>query len=268
MRRFVERADMAFLLSFLFTLSPGFALAGENEAYEHLCEVMDRCHTAFYVYANQDDGCNHFYPSGRMGDRSAISFDSNWTSDVHSGDSCIKITFAAKGSNWAGIYWLEPENNWGSTPDGGYDLTGATKITFWARGENGGEQIEFFAGGVTGSHPDSFPKTSTGSITLTRSWQEYAIDLTGLDLSHVIGGFGWITNDSYNPNGAIFYLDDIAYDKARPLWQCSCRTKSCRHGGPDHVFVRRFHRWPQITVFSIKPLDFFLICGNLCNLWM
>lgn len=216
-KKLAEKAQMLFLLLLLFSLLPSLSLAGENEAYQHLYEVMDRCHSSFYVYANQDDGCNHYYPSGWMGDIPSISFDSNWTSDCYSGDSCIKITFAAKGSNWAGIYWLEPENNWGTVPNAGYDLTGATKITFWAKGKNGGEQIEFFAGGVTGTYPDSFPKTSTGFITLTNKWKQYTIDLTLRDLSHVIGGFGLVvTNDTYNPSGATFYLDDISYDKARP----------------------------------------------------
>jgi hypothetical protein len=42
------------------------------------------------------------------------------------------------------------------------------------------------------------------------------IDLTGKDLKSVGGGFGWVANASNNPNGAIFYLDDVKYDKARP----------------------------------------------------
>ena len=36
-----------------------------------------------------------------------------------------------------------PEQNWGDYPDAGYDLTGATGISFWAKGEIGGEQIKF-----------------------------------------------------------------------------------------------------------------------------
>jgi len=211
-----RKAGILCLLASLFIFLPSSSQGGENEAYQHLYEVMDRCHTHFYVYGDQGDSCNHFYPSGWMGDTDAISFDANWTSDVHSGNSCMKITFTAKDQNWAGIYWLEPENNWGTIPDGGYDLTGATKISFWARGENGGEQMAFFAGGVSGAFPDSFPKTSTGLITLTHVWKQYTIDLTFSDLRHVIGGFGWEIHDTYNPNGATFYLDDITYDKARP----------------------------------------------------
>ncbi|MCP5005601.1 MAG: S8 family serine peptidase [Planctomycetes bacterium] len=188
----------------------------EDKAYEHLYKVMDKFHNSFDVYTNQDEGGNHFSPSGWMGDISSISFDSNWASDCYSGTSCIKIAFSSTGNNWAGLYWQEPENNWGAVPNAGYNITGATKVTFYAKGENGGERVEFFVGGITGAYPDSLPKTSTGYITLTSSWQKYTIDLTSVDLSSVIGGFGWVTDSSNNPSGATFYLDDIKYDKSRP----------------------------------------------------
>jgi hypothetical protein len=38
-------------------------------------------------------------------------------------------------------------------------------------------------------------------------------------------------------------------------------------GHDRNVLLPRFQRWPQMTVFSIKPFDS-LICVNLCNLWM
>lgn len=204
------------ILLLLLSIIPSFSFADENKAYEHEYEVMDKYHNSFDVYTDQDAGGNHFYPSGWMGDISSISFDSNWTSNCYSGTGCIKITFTANDSNWAGIYWQEPENNWGTVLNAGYDISGATKLTFWAKGAIGGERVEFYVGGITGPYPDSLPKTSTGYITLTNYWQKYTIDLAGEDLSHIIGGFGWITNDSNNPNGAIFYLDDIKYDKSRP----------------------------------------------------
>jgi len=185
-------------------------------AYRHLYDVMDKYHNSFDVYSDQDAGGNHFYPFGWMveegGDISAISFNSNWDSNYYSGTSCIKITFNANGSSWAGIYWREFANNWGTDPNAGYDLSGATKITFYAKGEKGGERVKFFAGGITGPYPDSLVQVSTGYITLTNSWQEYAIDLTSKDLSYVIGGFGWATDD---PNSPTFYLDEIKYDKFR-----------------------------------------------------
>ena len=187
-------------------------------AYQHLYEVMDKYHNAFDVYTDQDAGGNHFYPSGWMGATETVSYDGNWTKDYHEGTSCIKITFTADGDNWAGIYWQDPENNWGTHTTGGYDLSGATKITFWAKGEKGGEKIEFFAGGITGDNPDSLEKTYAGTSTITtlsNSWKECTIDLASKDLSHIIGGFGWTANSDNNPNGATFYLDDIQYNKSR-----------------------------------------------------
>jgi hypothetical protein len=203
----------ALLLLLLLSLMPTFALADENKAYEHLYEVMDKFHNSFDVYTDQDACGNHFYPSGWMGDTSTLSFDSNWTSGCYAGSSCIKISFSKNGNNWAGIYWQEPEDNWGTFPDGGYNITGATKVTFWAKGDVGGEKIEFFAGSdITG---DSLTKTSIGYVTLTNSWQQHTIDITSKDLSNIIGGFGFSTNSSNNINGATFYLDDIKYDKSR-----------------------------------------------------
>ncbi len=54
-------------------------------------------------------------------------------------------------------------------------------------------------------------------ITLSNDWQQYTIDLGGLNLQYVIGGFGWVTNAPQNGNRSIaFFLDDIRYDEPRP----------------------------------------------------
>jgi len=75
--------------------------------------------------------------------------------------------------------------------------------------------VEFFVGGIRGSHPDSSTQTSTGYLTLTHNWQKYTVNVASKDLNYVIGGFGWVTNNHNNPNGATFYLDDIKYNHAR-----------------------------------------------------
>ena len=156
-----------------------------------------------------------FFPSGWMGDWGDISLDDACTDNPHSEPTCIKITYSAaksQGKGWAGIYWQYPDSNWGDNPEG-RDLTGATKLTFWARGEKGGEKAEFKVGGITGKYPDSIqPPVSTGVIVLSDKWQQYTIDLTGKDLSHVIGGFCWVTNKHQNPYGCTIYLDDIKFE--------------------------------------------------------
>jgi len=161
-----------------------------------------------------------------MGDLGDIHLQTDYIYTVHSGSTAIQVTYDAQGKGpwtcghtppcrWAGVYWQEPENNWGALP-GGYDLTGATSLTFWVRGENGGEKVKFFVGGIGtcgDEYPDSLrPAVSTEVISLTSDWQKYEIDLRGQELSRIIGGFGWSANQCSNPDGATFYLDDIVFE--------------------------------------------------------
>jgi hypothetical protein len=168
----------------------------------------------FAVYVENNSKENHFAPSGWMGDYGDLKLNLASTEMPRSGNTCIKITYSAKmtqGAGWSGIYWQQPANNWGEKK-GGYDLSGATKLTFWARGAAGGEKIaEFKIGGITGEFPDSDSK-SVGPIELTKEWQKYIIDLKDKDLTHIIGGFCWAASKDDNPNGFVLYLDDIIYE--------------------------------------------------------
>ncbi len=166
----------------------------------------------FAVYKEQGPG-NHYIPSGRMGDTSDVRIVYACKDDPHQGQACIKIIYTAdviQGSGWAGVYWQNPANNWATQPNAGYDLTGAKKLSFWARGDKGGEIVEFKMGGIIGEYGDS-DGASTGPVQLTRDWSEYFIDLTDLNLSHIIGGFCFSISAVENSDGAIFYLDDIVY---------------------------------------------------------
>jgi len=53
---------------------------------------------------------------------------------------------------------------------------------------------------------------SSGLVTLTKKWQEISIDLEGQELSSITGGFCWTLSRDHNPDGAIFYLDDIRFE--------------------------------------------------------
>lgn len=48
--------------------------------------------------------------------------------------------------------------------------------------------------------------------TLTQDWQKFTINLSGANLRYVLGGFGWSASLLKNPNGAVFYLDDLQYE--------------------------------------------------------
>lgn len=168
----------------------------------------------FYVYADKGSISNHFIPSGWMGDYSDIKLDVGCAEDPYFGKTCTKVTYVNKASNgarWAGIYWQHPPNNWGGV-DAGFDLSKAIKVTFWARGEKGGERIEEFkVGGIMGEYSDS-DTAGIGPVILDKDWKQYTIDLQGKDMSYIIGGFAWATNLDVNPDGAVFYLDEIKYE--------------------------------------------------------
>jgi hypothetical protein len=165
----------------------------------------------FYVYGDQRE---HFHPTGLMGDATDLYVINASTQKPAKGENCIKVAYSAKagqGNRWAGIYWQEPAGNWGSIKGGGFNLTGAGKLKFLARGEKGGEKVEFKCGGIAGDHPDTFRADTT--VTLDKEWKEISIDLNGQDLSRVIGGFVFALNADKNPEGAVFYLDEIRYEK-------------------------------------------------------
>ena len=168
----------------------------------------------FYVYSDKGARVNHYIPSGWMGDYGDVKIDDANTTDPADGKTCIKITYnaqAKQGANWTGIFWQHPANNWGEKP-GGYDLSAYKRLTFWARGEAGGEKVaEFKIGGITGEHGDS-DSASVGPITLTKDWKKYTIDLADKNMSHIIGGFAWSASRDDNPNGFVIYLDEIRYE--------------------------------------------------------
>ena len=168
----------------------------------------------FYVYADKGARVNHYIPSGWMGDYGDVKIDDSNTTDPADGKTCIKITYTGKatqGANWAGIFWQHPANNWGEKP-GGYDLSPYKRLTFWARGADGGEKVaEFKVGGITGEHGDS-DSAAVGPLTLTKDWKKYTIDLADKNMSHIIGGFAWSASRDDNPNGFVFYLDEIRFE--------------------------------------------------------
>ena len=209
----------------------------EELAFQHIEGAMDKFHKVFDVYIALSAAGNHFVTLGRIsssGDEDKVEINPGFTVNCFSGAACIENRFYSSGNNWGGWYFMngvlegeetQPKLNWGDYPDAGIDLTRTTTLTFWARGENGGERVEFFVFGVgrdpaTGDpikpYPDSSPKVSLGYVTLNNTWTKYTIDLIGKDMSYVLGGFGWVTNtDENNNQDTTFYLDDIRYDKSR-----------------------------------------------------
>lgn len=198
--------------SFLLLLLNGFSLFAQDEEDE--LKGLKVKEYPFFIYHDAYHKLNHYIPSGWMGDYNDIKYNERWKKDVYNGNNCIQIKYSAErsqGAGWAGIYWLNPANNWGAAK-GGYDLSSAKKLFFYARGEKGSETVEFKIGGVTGQYSDSGGGT-TGVVELKRDWQLYEIDLKDMDLSFIIGGFCVVFSGGANPDGCTFYIDEIYFVK-------------------------------------------------------
>jgi hypothetical protein len=147
--------------------------------------------------------------SGWMGKTDAIAMDEKCTVSPHTGATCMKCEFNSP-DNFGGIIWQSPVNDWGSLP-GGFNLTGATKLTFWARGDAGGEIVNFKLGVIGNDKP--FPDSASAGlekVELTKEWKQYTIDLAGKDLSQIKTGFAWVVGGQGHP--IAFYLADIKYE--------------------------------------------------------
>jgi len=167
----------------------------------------------FYVYTDNNSKKNHFVPSGWMGDYGAVKINQACRNNPYAGDTCIEINYTGeptRGSGWVGVFWQNPENNWGSK-DGGFNLSKAKKVSIMARGAKGGEMLEFKMGGITGKYPDS-DTVGIGPLALTSEWKEYTIDLTDAELFYISGGLVFAASRMDNPDGFVVYLDEIKYE--------------------------------------------------------
>jgi hypothetical protein len=180
-------------------------------SYQHL---PDQANQLPDVYTNLYDFSNCYVPSGFIPAKEQYdtTVDPGWRKNSHDGETCMRIVYSAVSGDWEGVYLQYPENNWGQEP--GLDLSRrVSALNFWARGEKGNEIVEFKIGGICvdeAEYCDSL-ETSSGTVTLTTEWQRYTMDLSSMDHSCVIGAFAWVVTASNNPNGATFYLDDIAF---------------------------------------------------------
>ncbi len=254
-----------------------------SRAHTFLENVMDQYHAEWLdVYTDVASAGNHFVHSAAMfgGVDSTELFDDDACEDQpHQGGTCIKYGFLGRGNDWGGFYRMNgvlrgenasPEPNWGTEPEAGLDLTGADELVFWARGANGGEQVEFFAFGVgwdsdagnpVEAHPDSSPKLSTQYITLSKDWGQYSVVLAGVDLEYALGGFGWVTNAPRNSDrDVVFYVDDIRHRLSRPTELRLLQSYATRSSDQD---AESLFRNLATTYDNALALIAFLACGDM-----
>jgi hypothetical protein len=165
----------------------------------------------FYVYRDGFEGMP-WVPSGWMGSYKAtesLTLDGDHADNPYAGRACIKLRYVGEVGTWVGVAWQHPANNWGDMA-GGHDLTGATALELWARGEYGGERFNIGVGLLEADkpHPDS-GKTSAEGVVLKDAWQRYRIPLDGIDLSSLKTGF--VVTLTGQRTSVNIYLDNIRF---------------------------------------------------------
>jgi hypothetical protein len=150
---------------------------------------------------------------GAFSERKTI-LDELWRENPHTPDTCTRIVCEALTESCR-ITWASPPGNFGESL--GHDLSWATKLTFWARGHYGVEEIWASAGAdPVGQFPSTLrlipdPKSGRGMLKLTSDWRQYTIPLSG-DLTNLPVLFDVLIPPA---GGApvIIYLDDINYEQ-------------------------------------------------------
>jgi hypothetical protein len=159
---------------------------------------------------------DHFAATGYMGDGATVGLvnmvnDACPTRSPGPNGDCYKVTYTPV-QGWAGVNWQYPANNWGAY-QGRTILPGATKVTVWARGENGGEKLTFQVGGNhddTVVYHDSIDAET--AATLTTDWQQFTINFGPKTYDQEIDAFAWVAHAQPGQSTIVFYLDAITWE--------------------------------------------------------
>ena len=235
---------LAILLVLCFFV-PSISAQAQEESYESFQPAAEKAIQALkntleeerrniYVYRDFGDTENHYTQKALMAgmDASLVrDMNENWQENPYSGSSCIRCEQITHEGDWGGWLFLNgylpegsnvPELNDGTVDGQGLDLSGAERLIFFARGEKGGEQVEFFTCGFGYNSewnvqvvpfPDSSMKRSTGVVTLTREWTQFSIDLSSADMSSIVCGFGYVLKGNVpGDREKVCYLDEIRFE--------------------------------------------------------
>lgn len=178
-----------------------------------------------YVYKDANDPENHGAWGNVMPARAAETDSVSIRTAIEHGfdgkGTAVQIKFVNLNDppNWVGMVVSVQADYWGDTNLPGLDLTKAKKLVFYAKGEQGGEQIQVKAA-IVGDKPfgDSadFPISSKEWITLDKGWKKYEIPVDGSQLKRVITPFVLIANKAHNLEGKLtFYVDEIYYELSK-----------------------------------------------------
>ncbi len=168
--------------------------------------LVPKVELPFYVYQDGDD--MPYAPSAYMGNHKKISVNTKETKEVYSGTASLKISYKHH-YDWYGLGLVNPANDWGDIL-GGYDISGATKFSFWAKASEDKLTATIGFGLIGKDKP--YPDTAKESIKikLGKTWKKYTIKLKKLDLSCIRSGFTLFSQS--NGSGHDIYIDEVVFE--------------------------------------------------------
>ena len=167
--------------------------------------LVPKAQLPFYVYKDGED--NPYAASGFMGNYEAMDVELREKEEVHAGEASLMISYNAR-RDWYGLGLMDPANDWGDILRG-YDLTGATKFTFWAKAD--AEVTAKIGFGLIGSDKP-YPDSAKGEIEvkLSTEWKQYTIKTKKMDLSCIRTGLVLFSSSSLFPHK--IYLDEVVFE--------------------------------------------------------
>jgi hypothetical protein len=203
--------------------------AKESAAANYLENQLKEYDNALYVFKDFDDGANYYTQKAWAGSNNINIPAMHEDVQGYKGVSGIACELDLNNHSWGGYMFVNGILRKGETVpvidfgenDARLDLSGATTLTFYAKGELGNEYVDFFIGGLGADFDKGYfapyldsDRRSINDVALTKEWQRYEIPLENADMSEIACGFGWSANRKGNPDNqkVRFYLDEIRYE--------------------------------------------------------
>lgn len=181
----------------------------------------------------------NYVPSGKMGDIGDVKiikqkgfvrfvYETKGQGPHEWGFKYVNGSENPQPAQFGGVMYLDPRDNWGTDPEGGYDLRKCHRVIKWdARSADGEVDVEFVIGGDKWewdlrTHEKAklpYPNTinrSLGTEHLTTEWQQFKTDLSKIAddrFKRVVGGFGWVI--AWDSNGVRLNRDRTGAEQPR-----------------------------------------------------
>ncbi|AEE54581.1 hypothetical protein [Haliscomenobacter hydrossis] len=176
----------------------------------HVVEGNSQSAKQLYIYRDDSQMFQYpWQPTLRIPNGDGIYFQSNWNSAPYQTSTCIRLGYKAEDAKqgFAGIHWISNPGiniykSLGVTPG-----KGKLYLTFWAKGKDGGEILQYKFGGM-----GSIPFPTGGEKKLQKDlWEQIRLDISTEDLSDVSASVLFMISTLKNQGRPVIwaFIDEI-----------------------------------------------------------